>query len=130
MKKTKVEKHFDIVAENYDYYKIKNAYYYKNLKKLLERFERFGVVVEVERRNAKSSTLAGKSFVITGTLGSMSREEAKEKIRVLGGDVSESVSRKTSYVVAGSEPGSKHERAKELGVEILDERGFLKIIGG
>jgi len=58
----------------------------------------------------------------------MSRNEAKEKIRELGGGISESVSKKTDYVVIGSEPGSKHERAKELGIKILIEKEFLNIL--
>ena len=60
----------------------------------------------------------------------MSRDEAKEKIRVLGGDVSSSVSKKTSYVVAGEEAGSKLDRARELGVPILTEADFLRMIRG
>ncbi|MBI4262366.1 NAD-dependent DNA ligase LigA, partial [Candidatus Uhrbacteria bacterium] len=66
--------------------------------------------------------------VLTGTLTSLTRDEAKEKIRSLGGEISESVSKKTSYVVAGTEPGSKFEKAQKLGVTILDERGFLLLI--
>jgi DNA ligase (NAD+) len=58
----------------------------------------------------------------------MSREEAKEKIRALGGEASESVSKKTSYVVVGVEPGSKYEKAKKLGIAVLDEKEFLKMI--
>jgi DNA ligase (NAD+) len=58
----------------------------------------------------------------------MSREEAKEKIRALGGDPSESVSQKTDYLVAGSEPGSKFDKAKKLGVNIIEEEEFLKLI--
>jgi DNA ligase (NAD+) len=58
----------------------------------------------------------------------MSREEAKEKIRALGGSPAESVSKKTDYVVAGTDPGSKYEKAKKLGVKILDEADFLKFI--
>ena len=72
--------------------------------------------------------LKGKTFVLTGSLELMSRDKAKEKIRELGGDVSESVSKKTDYVITGNEPGSKYERAKELGVKILAENDFLKLL--
>jgi DNA ligase (NAD+) len=77
---------------------------------------------------AKKGPLSGTSWVLTGSLDSMSREEAKEKLRALGGDVSESVSKKTTYVIVGADPGSKAEKAKKLGVEILDEKAFLKKI--
>ncbi len=78
-----------------------------------------------EREGGK---LAGKSFVITGTLASMSRDEAKAKIRALGGDISESVSSKTSYLVAGENAGSKLEKAKKLGVKILGEDDFKSLL--
>ncbi|MBP9727429.1 MAG: NAD-dependent DNA ligase LigA [Gammaproteobacteria bacterium] len=71
--------------------------------------------------------LSGKIFVLTGTLSSMSREEAKEKLQALGAKLSESVSKKTNYVVAGEEPGSKLQKAQALGVSILDEIEFLKL---
>lgn len=73
--------------------------------------------------------LAGKIFVLTGTLASMTREEAKEKLENAGAKVAGSVSAKTSYLVAGEEAGSKLVKAKELGVVILDEKDFLKMIG-
>ena len=73
--------------------------------------------------------LQGKTFVITGTLESMKREEAKQRLLELGAKVSGSVSKKTDYVIAGNEPGSKAEKARQLGVEILDEAGFLSLIG-
>jgi DNA ligase (NAD+) len=76
----------------------------------------------------KNQKLKGKVFVLTGGLESMTRDDAKNKIRELGGDISGSVSPKTDYVVLGSEPGSKSEKAKKLGVKILKESEFLKII--
>jgi len=87
-------------------------------------------LVEVERvtRKEKAGPLLGTTWVLTGTLASLSREQAKEKIRDLGGDVVESVSKKTSFVVVGAEPGSKYDKAKKLGVTILDEQEFLKKI--
>lgn len=72
--------------------------------------------------------LAGKTFVITGTLASMSRDEAKDRLEKLGGKVAGSVSSKTSSVVVGADPGSKYDKAKELGIEILDEKAFLHLL--
>lgn len=76
----------------------------------------------------KSLPLAGKTFVITGTLTSLSRDEAKDILEKLGAKVAGSVSSKTSYVVVGADPGSKYDKAKELGVTILDENAFQKLL--
>jgi len=79
-------------------------------------------------KKPKHSPLAGKTFVLTGTL-SMPRDDMKAKLQAAGAKVSGSVSRKTDYVVAGDNPGSKYDRAIELGVEVLDEAGCLKLLG-
>jgi len=85
--------------------------------------------VRIEKGAARASgKLSGKTFVLTGTLKTLSRDEAKRRIKALGGEVSESVSKKTSFVVAGENPGSKIEKAQELGVPILLEDAFLKAI--
>ncbi len=85
--------------------------------------------VTIEKRGTKKgSKLSGKTFVLTGTLSKMSRDVAKEKIRSLGGTASESVSKDTDYVVAGENPGSKLTKAQSLGVKVLEEEDFLKLI--
>jgi DNA ligase (NAD+) len=99
-------------------------------KREQEELKRLLALVKVKRaiKRDVSGPFKGTTWVITGSLDSMSRDEAKEKIRSLGGDVTESVSKKTSFVVVGAEPGSKYEKAKKLGVAILDEGEFLKKI--
>jgi DNA ligase (NAD+) len=100
-------------------------------KKTLRRIKGLGIHPKTEKVSAKKAAelpLTGKTFVLTGTLPSMTREEATEKIEALGGHVSGSVSKKTDYVLAGSEPGSKFDKAKELGVRVIDELEFRKML--
>ena len=95
--------------------------------KLLEKLERVEVQIEKFRAPTKGK-LSGQTFVITGTLSSMSREAAREKIVSLGGHTTESVSAKTNYVVVGADPGSKAEKARALGVKALTEKEFIALI--
>lgn len=85
-------------------------------------------VVLVEERKETGNSLEGKQFVLTGTLKDFSRDQAKEKILSLGGRVTSSVSKKTDYVVAGADPGSKRDKAEKLGVEILTEDQLKKLL--
>ena len=96
--------------------------------KLLEKLDEVGVRITSDRRQVTSEKLKGMSFVLTGILKSMSREEAKEKIRAWGGEVSESVSNKTTYVIVGEEPGSKAGKAQKLGVKTLNEKTFQELL--
>jgi len=99
-------------------------------KKIIERLKKAGVQFEdKQRRVAKQSPFSDKSVVLTGTLSSFTREEAKERIESLGGRVSSSVSSKTDYVVVGVDAGSKLDKAKKLGIATLDEEAFLKLVG-
>lgn len=100
----------------------------KRHRELIKKFNEAGVVLETKSLAPKSQKLAGKTFVLTGTMEGMSREEAKEKIRSFGGETSESVSSKTSYVVAGAEAGSKLEKAEKLEVKVLNEKQFLELL--
>ncbi|MEW6610892.1 MAG: NAD-dependent DNA ligase LigA [Patescibacteria group bacterium] len=95
---------------------------------LINKLFNVGVSIEIPTLTAYGLQLQGKTFVLTGTLSSLSRDEAKARIRALGGEISESVSKKTSYVIVGENPGSKFEKAKKLNVTILNESDFQKLI--
>jgi DNA ligase (NAD+) len=98
-------------------------------RKVIARLREEGVKwADVARPSIEGQPFAGMTFVITGTLDSMSREEAQEALIALGAKVSGSVSKKTRYVVAGADPGSKLKKATELGVEVLDEEQFSKLL--
>jgi len=118
----------DVVGES-----VFNWFLNKENSKLTDRLLKQVQLIPLPRSDLGKSLgnngkLTGKTFVITGTLSGMSRDEAKDKIRALGGDISESISSKTSYLVAGENAGSKYNKAQELGVKILNEGEFNKII--
>jgi len=98
-------------------------------RKLVAKLEKAGVKMSVERKAPRDARLAGKSFVFTGGLARRSREQAGELVTSHGGKVVSSVSKKTDYVVVGSDPGSKFDQAKKLGITILDEDAFEKLVG-
>jgi DNA ligase (NAD+) len=109
----------EIVGKSiYEYFRRKQTI------KLLEKLKEFGVKIE-KFSGAKKGIFSGKTVVVTGSLGDISREEAWELIRQMGGKVSESVSRSTGFLVAGEEAGSKLEKARKLGVEIMEAKKFL-----
>jgi DNA ligase (NAD+) len=96
---------------------------------LVKSLKRAGVDMTAEKKQ-RSAQLAGLTFVLTGTLPTLTRDEAKEKIKAAGGKTAGSVSKKTSYVVAGEEAGSKLDKAHELGVPVIDEAGLLALLAG
>ena len=97
-------------------------------RKLVEKLRKAGLRFTEERKARRDSRLAGKTFVFTGALAHRSREQAEELVVSHGGKVASSVSKKTDYVVVGTEPGSKYDKAKSLGVTILDEAQFEKLL--
>jgi DNA ligase (NAD+) len=98
-------------------------------REVIKKLRKAGVNPTEEKRAPKSNKLAGKTFVFTGALERRSREEAGELVKQHGGSVVSSVSKKTDYVVVGAEPGSKYDKAKELGVTILTEDEFERLVG-
>jgi DNA ligase (NAD+) len=103
----------------------------ERVRELIERLRAAGLRFEQQasRRGAADGPLAGKTVVLTGSLETLTREEATELIRRAGGKVVSSVSRKTDFVVAGENPGSKLAKAEALGTEILDEAGLRELLG-
>jgi DNA ligase (NAD+) len=98
--------------------------------KLIERLSKAGVQMRSDRKKiTENSNITGKTFVLTGGLQTMSREEAKERIEALGGKSASSVSKKTDFVIVGSDAGSKLQKAVELGVTTINEEEFLKMLG-
>jgi DNA ligase (NAD+) len=120
---TAIEGVGEVVAQS-----IVNWFKQKDHIDLVNRLLKFVTVEEVKKKVKTNSLFSGKTFVLTGTMEAMSRDEAKIKIKELGGDVSGSVSKNTNYVVAGEEAGSKLDKAQELGVTILSEEDFLRMI--
>jgi len=98
-------------------------------RQLIKKLDKAGVHPTMEKRQIKSDKFTGKSFVFTGGLAHRSREDAAEIVKQHGGTISGSVSKKTSYVVVGTDPGSKHDKAKLLAVPILTEKEFEKLLG-
>jgi len=96
---------------------------------LVRRLADAGVDMTAEKKQ-RTAQLAGLTFVLTGTLPTMTRDEAKEKIEAAGGKTAGSVSKKTSYVVAGEEAGSKLDKARVLKVPVIDEEGLVALLAG
>src|SRR6266481_732996 len=97
-------------------------------QKIIKKLDRAGLRPTAEKRVFKSQKFAGKSFVFTGALANRSREEAAQQVMQHGAKISSSVSKKTDYVVVGADPGSKYDKAKELGVPVLTEAEFEKLL--
>lgn len=118
-----IEQVGEVVAQSiYDYFTDKQN------QKFVDRLLRKGIRIKQQVVSSKQGKLKGLKIVVTGTLKSMSREEAKEKVLQNGGDWVSSVSKNTDYVVVGENPGSKLAKAEKLGVKVLDEKEFLKLL--
>lgn len=100
----------------------------KEHREFLRKLNKVGIKIISPKITRIFQKLNGKTFVLTGGLQTMTRDEVKDKIRGLGGDISSSVSKSVDYVIAGSEPGEKYDKAKKLGVKIVDEKEFIKML--
>ena len=107
---------------------IREWFMLKRHQALIERLKKV-ITIRSEKGAVKAQPLAGLTFVLTGGLEAFSRDEAKAKVRALGGDISSSVSKKTSFVVAGEDPGSKFDKAQKFGVKVLTEEEFVRMLG-
>ena len=101
----------------------------RHSRELVKRLQQYGLTLKSEKKKSAGLPLSGKTFVLTGGLDSMSREEAKEKIEAMGGKVTSSVSAKTDFVVVGTDAGSKLNKAHALGVKTINEKEFQTMIG-
>jgi DNA ligase (NAD+) len=104
--------------------------YFGNSKnrEIIQKLKDAGVLMKQENRETGNRSLAGQEFVITGKLESMSRPEAESKIKQLGGAAKSDVTKKTNFLVAGADPGSKLERARSMGIKIINESEFLELL--
>jgi DNA ligase (NAD+) len=107
-----------------------NFFSNKNNLQIIERLKSEGLNFKTEKKIIKPGALFEKTFVLTGALSGLSREEAADKITALGGKVTSTVSNKTDYVVAGDKPGSKLTKAKTLGIKIINEKEFIELLNG
>jgi len=129
LKETSLEKLIDIkdigpeTAES-----IYNWFQQKYNIKILEKLKQFGVKIKYEVPSIKNRTLLGKIFVLTGSLDKLSRAKVKERIKELGGKVSENINKNTDFLILGKNPGSKLEKAKKLNIKIINEKEFLLLI--
>ena len=96
---------------------------------ILEKLRKGGVEFPVQETGSEEAPLAGKTFVLTGALDTLTRDEARGMIEELGGRVSSSVSKKTDFVIAGKDAGSKLDKARKLGIKTLNEDEFKEIVG-
>ena len=101
---------------------------YERILKSIDKLLSVGVKPRYEEKETRESAFTGKTVVITGTLQSYKRNQLKDIIEKMGGKVSGSVSRNTDYVIVGESPGSKYDKAVELGIEIIDEKRLLEML--
>ena len=116
----------DVIAES-----VKNFFSNSENRQTVDDLIKYGVLLQFSEKPSAAEhdmPLAGKTFVLTGTLEQMTRDQARQRIEAAGGKVTGSVSRKTDYVVAGEAPGSKRDKAEALGVPVLDETGLLRLL--